>query len=61
MVVFALVTSLIPEYELLMVAKGTLSAVIVLYQLELTTVAWCSDEDGDFDESLTDVQEQQGF
>ena len=58
---FALLTSLIPEDELLIMAGSTLSAEIELYQFKPTTVACYSDEDSDSDESDTDVREQASF
>ena len=60
-VVFALVMSLIPENELLIMAESTLSTEIELYQFELMTVACYSDEDSNSDESDTDVWEQVSF
>ena len=59
--VLALVTSLIPENELLITAESTLSTEIEPYQFEPTTVACYSDEDSNSDESDTDVQEQASF
>ena len=59
--VFALVVSVIPEDEKLIMAEITLNAEIESYQFELTTVMCYSDEDSDSDESETDVQEQASF
>ena len=42
-------------------AESTLSAEIILYQFESTTVAYCSDGDSDSNESDTDVREQVSF
>ena len=54
---FALVTPLISEEELLIMAESTLSTEIKLYQFEPMTVACYSDENSDSNESDTDVQE----
>ena len=59
--VFTLVTSLISENELLIMAESPLSAEIEPYQFELTTVVCYSDEGSNSDESDTDVREQGSF
>ena len=52
-VVFTLMTSLIPEDELLIMAESTLKAEIKLYRFEPTTVVCYSNEDSDSDEYET--------
>ena len=59
--VFALVTSLIPEDELLIMAESPFNTKVKLHQFEPMTVTCYSDEDSDWDESNTDIREQASF
>ena len=59
--VFAPVTSLIPENELLIMVESTLSTEIEPYQFKPMTAACYSDEDNNSDQSDTDVREQASF